>query len=358
MSARRVDGPVDLRSDTVTRPDAAMRRAMAGAVVGDDVYGEDPTVRRLEEEAAAAVGQEAALFVPSGIMGNQIALRLLAPPGSEVLCDERAHILLYEMGAMAALSGLQPRTLGSHDGLPPPAAWAAALVPRGGYRVPTGVLALENSHNMAGGVPYPRERIDPVLALARGAALPAHLDGARIFNAAAAVGTSAAELAAGFDTVMFCLSKGLGAPVGSLLCASRERIREARQLRRLFGGGMRQVGVLAAAGLVALREGPRRLPRDHEHARRLAAALAELPGAEIDPARVRTNILIFRVIDRRAAAGSDAAGPVLRRLARLGVLASPVDRERIRLVTHRDVGGAQIERAIAALQKVLGGRRR
>jgi threonine aldolase len=331
---------------------------MARAVVGDDVYGEDPTVRRLEEEAAAAVGQEAALFVPSGIMGNQIALRLLAPPGSEVLCDERAHILLYEMGAMAALSGLQPRTLRSDDGLPPPGAWAEALVPRGGYRVPTGVLALENSHNMAGGVPYPRERIEPVLALARGAGLPAHLDGARIFNAAAAVGATPAELAAGFDTVMFCLSKGLGAPVGSLLCASRDRIREARQLRRLFGGGMRQVGVLAAPGLLALREGPRRLARDHEHARRLAVALTELPGAAIDPEQVRTNILIFRVVDRRAEPGSDLAGPVVGRLARLGVLASPVDRERIRLVTHRDLDGRQIGRAIEALRRVLGGRRR
>ena len=358
MSGSEAGGAIDLRSDTVTRPDAAMRRAMARAVVGDDVYGEDPTVRRLEDEAATAVGQEAALFVPSGIMGNQVALRLLAPPGSEVLCDQRAHILLYEMGGMAALSGLQPRTLASEDGLPSPAAWAEAIVPRGGYRVPTGVLALENSHNMAGGTAFPRERIDPVLALARAAGLPAHLDGARIFNAAAAVGVAPAVLAGGFDTVMFCLSKGLGAPVGSLICASRERIREARQLRRLFGGGMRQVGVLAAAGLVALREGPRRLPRDHGHAQRLAHALAALPGVDLDPRQVQTNIVIFRVVDRRAAAGTDLAGPVLRRLGRLGVLASPVDRDRIRLVTHRDVDGPQIGRAIAALQKVLGGRRR
>lgn len=358
MDEARTGELIDLRSDTVTRPDAAMRRAMARAEVGDDVYGEDPTVRRLEEEGAAAAGQEAALFVPSGIMGNQIALRLLAPPGSEVLCDSRAHVLLYEMGGMAALSGLQPRTLPSADGLPPPAAWAEAIVPRGGYRVPTGALALENSHNMAGGAVYPRERLEPVLALARSARLPVHLDGARLFNAALALGISPAALAAGFDTVMFCLSKGLGAPVGSLLCASRERIGEARQIRRLFGGGMRQVGVLAAAGLVALREGPARLARDHEHAQRLARALAALPGVEIDPGQVRTNILIFRLIGRRAAPERDLSGPVVRRLARRGLLASPVDRERIRLVTHRDVGRRQIGRAIEILQEVLGGRRR
>ncbi len=336
---------IDLRSDTVTRPSPAMRRAMAEAEVGDDVYGEDPTVRALEDEGAAALGQEAALFVPSGIMGNQIALRLLAPRGSELLCDHRAHVLMFEEAAMSALSGIQPRPLPSEDGLPAPATFRAALAPRGGYRVATGAIALENSHNVAGGQVYARPRLEAVLEVASAAGVPVHLDGARIWNAAQALDTTPAELARGFDTVMFCLSKGLGAPVGSLLCSTRDRIAQARQVRRQLGGGMRQVGVLAAAGRVALAEGPPLLERDHRHARQLAEVVARTPGLEIDLATVRTNIVIFRVL---AAAGGEDRAPAARwaeRARAAGVLGSAFAADLVRLVTHRDLDAGAIERA-------------
>ncbi len=342
---------IDLRSDTVTRPSPAMRRAMAEAEVGDDVYGEDPTVRALEEEGAAALGKEAALFVPSGIMGNQIALRLLAPRGSELLCDARAHVVMFEMGALAALSGILARPLDSTDGLPALEAFRDAITPRGGYRVPTGALALENTHNVAGGRVYPRARLDPILALATEAGLPVHLDGARIFNAALALGTTPAALARGFDTVMFCLSKGLGAPVGSLLCADRERIAEARQVRRQLGGAMRQVGVLAAAGRVALAESPPLLERDHRHARRLAETLAETPGVELDLDGVETNIVIFRLTVPAAGEESPAAAWVARARA-AGLLASSFGPDRVRLVTHRDLDGAAIDRAVGIVREL------
>ena len=328
---------------------------MARAEVGDDVYGEDPTVRRLEEEGRRRPGRRRRSS-SSGIMGNQIALRLLAPPGSEVLCDSRAHVLLYEMGGMAALSGLQPRTLPSADGLPAPAAWAEAIVPGADTAFPPARWRSKTATTCR------RRRLLPG-AYRAGARARALRPGCRSIRRRAALQRRArarhlpAALAAGFDTVMFCLRRASGAPVGSLLCASRERIGEARQIRRLFGAGCGR-SVLAAAGLVALREGPPRLARDHEHAQRLARALAALPGVEIDPGQVRTNILIFRLIGRRAAPERDLSGPVVRRLARRGLLASPVDRERIRLVTHRDVGRRQIGRAIEILQEVLGGRRR
>jgi len=341
--------PIDLRSDTVTRPSPAMRRAMAEAEVGDDVYREDPTVRALEEEGAEALGLPAALFVPSGIMGNQIGLRLLAPRGSELLCDARAHVLLFEMGAMASLSGIQPRPLTSEDGLPRPEAFGAAIVPRGGYRVATGALALENTHNVAGGRVFSRERIEAVLEVARSASLPVHLDGARIWNAAVALGTTPAVLAAGFDSVMFCLSKGLGAPVGSLLCGTRELIAEAREVRRLYGGAMRQVGVLAAAGRVALAEGPGEIPRDHANARRLAAAIAETPGLEIDLESVESNILMFRVV---APEDENPAASWSLRARERGLLAHPFDAEHVRLVTHRDLSDAAIASACEIVRRL------
>jgi threonine aldolase len=348
--------PIDLRSDTVTRPDAEMRRAMAGAEVGDDVYGEDPTVAALEEEAAAAVGHEAALFVPSGTMGNQIALRLQGASGQEVICDARSHMVVLEMGAMSALSGLVPRTLDSPQGLLDPAAVAAAVSPGGGYRSRTCLLAVENSHNLAGGSVYGRPHLEALLAVAGRHGLPAHLDGARIFNAAVALGTSAAALAAGFSSTMFCLSKGLGAPVGSLLCGSRELVREGRRVRKMFGGGMRQAGVLAAAGLVALRQGPARLAADHANARLLAAAVAELPGVEIDLAAVRTNIVVFRVTARLLGGAPPAEGLAAAVLARLragGVLATQVSDDQVRMVTHRDAPRPRIERAIELLRQAL-----
>jgi threonine aldolase len=297
-------------------------------------------VAALEAAAAAVVGHEAALFVPSGTMGNQIALHLHAGPGCEVICDSRSHVVNLELGAMAALSGLLPRTLESPGGLLDPAAVEAAIAPDVSYRARTGLVVVENSHNLAAG----RHR------------LPVHLDGARIFNAAVALGTSAAVLAAGFSSVMFCLSKGLGAPVGSLLCGRRDFVHEARRVRKMFGGGMRQAGVLAAAGLVALRRGPSHLAEDHANAALLAAALAALPGVEIDPAAVRTNIVVCRVTPRLfggAVPPEGLAAAVLARLRAAGVLASQVSDDRVRMVTHRDAGRALIEQAIARLRQAL-----
>jgi threonine aldolase len=337
---------IDLRSDTVTRPGAEMRRAMAEAEVGDDVYGEDPTVARLEEESAATLGFEAALFVPSGTMGNQIALRLHGRPGDEVICDALSHVFRFEMGAMAALSGLMPRTLASPRGLLDPAAVEAVIDRDPTFHARTGLLSVENTHNIAGGVVYDRPRLESLLDVARRHGLPVHLDGARIFNAAVALGTSAAELARGFDSVMFCLSKGLGAPVGSMLCGPRDFIREGRRVRKMFGGGMRQAGVIAAAGLIALRKGPGRLAEDHENARRLAVALAEVPGVEIDPALVQTNILVCRIGERQGL----SAG-FLARLSDNGVLASQVSADQVRFLTHLDVVGSRIDEAIERIRR-------
>jgi threonine aldolase len=336
------DVPVDLRSDTVTRPDAAMRRAMAEAVVGDDVYGEDPTVRRLEEEGAAAVGCEAAVFVPSGTMGNQIALHLHGERGTEVVSDARAHVNEYEMAGAAAWSGLQSRTVSAADGLAEVDAWRAAIHPRSFFRARTSVMVLENTHNMAGGRAFDRRRLDPILALARANSLRVHLDGARLFNAAVALDRAPAALVEGFDSVMFCLSKGLGAPVGSLLAGERHWIDEARLVRKRLGGGMRQAGVLAAAGLEALRAGPGRLADDHRRARRLAEAVVEV-GFDLEPSAVETNIVIFGT----APGGAEA---VVAELARRAVLCAPVSSSAVRFVTHRDVDDAAIERAVDALR--------
>ena len=340
---------IDLRSDTVTKPDAEMRRAMAEAEVGDDVFNEDPTVNRLEEESAATVGMEAALFVPSGTMGNQIALHLLGRPGGEVICDAGCHIVNYEIGGMAALSGLLPRTLPSPNGLLDPAAVAAAIAPDLSYRARTVLIEIENTHNMAGGTVYDRPHLEAILDVARRHRLPVHFDGARVFNAAAALGVSVASLAAGFDSLNFCLSKGLGAPVGSLLCGPRDFITEARRVRKRFGGGMRQVGILAAAGLIALRKGPARLPEDHENAAHLARALAGMKGIDLDPATVRTNIVIFRLTPELCG-GSSAT--FLGRIREIGVLGVPVNQEKVRFVTHRDVDRRQIDEAIARIGRL------
>jgi threonine aldolase len=345
---------IDLRSDTVTRPDDAMRRAMADAVVGDDVYGEDPTVRALEELGAEMLGTEASLYVPSGTMGNQIALHLHGRPGTEVVCEASSHILHFEMGAMAALSGLLPRAIAAPRGLLAAAAVEEAIVPAGSLRGRTGLLAVENTANMAGGTVYDRGRLEALLAVARRHGLPVHLDGARIFNAAVALGVSARGLAAGFDSVMVSLSKGLGAPVGSLLCGAADFIREARRVRKMLGGGMRQAGIIAAAGILALRDGPGRLAADHENAAHLAAAVAAHPELEVDPAVVETNIVIAAV--RGAAApGEDPAAGFLSRLREAGVLATLVDRRRVRWVTHRDAPRPAIEEAIRRLSATTRG---
>jgi threonine aldolase len=334
---------IDLRSDTVTRPDLAMRRAMAEAEVGDDVYGEDPTVLQLEHEAARLLDFPAALFVPTGTMGNQIALHLLGRRGTELVCDARAHVFDYELAGLAAWSGLVARTVASGDGLATPDAWDAAILGISPYRAETSVMVIENTHNMAGGVPFGRDRIDPVLEIARRRGIKVHLDGARIFNAATALGVAPAELARGFDSAMFCLSKGLGAPVGSLLLGSRPFVDEARRVRKRLGGGMRQAGVLAAPGLLALREGPSRLAGDHARARALAMALAEC-GFAVDVERVRTNVVIF---DLPTAIGAE---PFLDSLRAAAILASQVGPRRIRFVTHRDIDDAALDRAVGTIR--------
>ncbi len=353
---------VDLRSDTVTRPDAEMRRAMAGAEVGDDAYGEDPTVRRLEERAAEETAQEAALYVPSGTMGNQVALHVHGFPGGELICDARSHVLHYEMGGLAALSGLLPRTVDTPHGQLTPADVEPLVAPRASLRARTALVVAETSHNVAGGTVYRPEELDALVALVGRLGLPLHLDGARVFNAAVALGVPVARLTAGVSSVSFCLSKGLGAPVGSVLCGPRDFIAEARRVRKMFGGGMRQAGVIAAAGLVALDRGPAHLERDHEHARRLAAALAELPGIDLDPERVVTNIVVFGVSPDGArklfpglAEDRDPVDAVLRRLADRGVLGSRISSTRARLVTHRDVDAAGIERAVSAIAALAPG---
>jgi threonine aldolase len=327
-----------------------MRRAMADAEVGDDVYGEDPTVNRLQERAAEVFEKEAALFVPTGSMGNQIAVKLHTRPGNEVVIEERGHIFNYEMAAMSAISGVIARPVKSTDGSGV-LTWdeiAGALHHNVAYYVaPTGLVALENSHNLAGGAVMPRSRIEEICDRAHSLKIPVHLDGARVFNAATTLGEKVADLARPVDSVMFCLSKGLGAPVGSMLLGSREFIAEARSWRKLLGGGMRQAGVLAAAGLIALEAGPGRLHEDHDNAQRLARGLAEIDGVKIDPEKVVTNIVIFDISGTGLSANEISA-----RLAEQGVLASGFG-SAIRMVTHYDVSSQDIDLALAALRGVL-----
>ncbi|MGH9559933.1 MAG: threonine aldolase family protein [Terracidiphilus sp.] len=286
---------IDLRSDTVTRPTREMRAAMAAAEVGDDVYGEDPTVNLLERRAAEVFGREAALFVPTGTMGNQIAIRLLTHPGQEVIAESRAHILDFEMATTAVFSGCLIRAVTGEDGILTWKQIEPAIVPLSPFRAPTGLIEIENTANLAGGRVYRAEVLQAIVAGAKEHRLPLHLDGARIFNAAVALGVDVKTLTRGFDTVMFCLSKGLGAPVGSMLVGSAERMARARLFRKSLGGGMRQAGVLAAAGLIALENGPKGLAEDHANARLLAEALDSTAGVEIDLDSVETNIVIFRL---------------------------------------------------------------
>ncbi len=341
---------IDLRSDTVTQPTPTMRRAMAEAEVGDDVYGEDPTVRRLEERAAELLGGEAALFVPTGTMGNQIAIHLHTAPGSEVVGDAGSHVFNFEMGAMAALSGALPRPVATVNGIMEPEQLERAIQPRAAYRTPTRLVLLENTHNLAGGRVTSLERMRELIAVARRHDLPVHLDGARIHNAAAALGISAAELASGCDTVMFCLSKGLAAPVGSLLVGEAGFIAEARRVRKLFGGGMRQVGVLAAAGLVALDEMLPRLADDHVTARRLAELIAGAPAVELDPEEVETNIVFFSL----GPASPLTAPALVDRLRSEGILANALGPDRVRMVTHYQITMDDVDRAGLVVQRLLG----
>jgi len=339
---------IDLRSDTVTRPTAAMRAAMAAAEVGDDVYGEDPTVNRLEGRAAEVFGREAAIFVPTGSMGNAIAARLHTESGQEIICESRAHIMDWEMGMVSVFSGCVPRTVEAPRGILTWPMIASKIAPKIYYHAQTGLVWLENSHNIAGGTVTPLAVLEEVWAGARAAGLPTHLDGARVFNAATALGVDVAKLTAGFDTVMFCLSKGLGAPVGSMLVGTKEKMARARIFRKALGGGMRQAGVLAAAGLIALEEGPKRLHEDHANARLLAEAVAGCEAAEIDLEAVETNIVIFKV------RGGDASGLVAGLKAE-GVLCSAIGPDAVRLVTHFDVSREDCEKSAEMIVEALGG---
>jgi threonine aldolase len=335
---------IDLRSDTVTRPTPEMRRAMAEAEVGDDVYGEDPTVNRLQERVAALLGFEAALFVPSGTMGNAVAINLLTEPTQEVLAEERSHVVRYELSGMAVLSGVTPRVVRAEHGRLTPEHVRAAAGPKAYYKSDLALVVLENTHNLAGGAVQTVGETRAVIAAAHEAGLRVHIDGARLWNAAVALGVEPRALVEGADTVMVALSKGLCAPAGALVVSSRERIERARRIRKLLGGGLRQVGVLAAAGLVALDRMIPRLAEDHEHARRLAETLAAAHGVEVAP--TRTNIVMARFATRRAPEIASA-------LAGQGILASAFDEATLRLVTHHDVSRADCERTAKTLADLL-----
>jgi threonine aldolase len=332
-------GTVDLRSDTLTRPTAAMRRAMAEAEVGDDVYREDPTVNALEERVAELFGHEAALFVPSGTMGNQIGLRLVCEPGQEVLGDADAHVLTYEMGAAAALFGLSSRTVVSAGGRLSADQLIAQVRPHGDWHLTaTAAIAVENTHNRGGGLVQPLAELEKLYGWSRGTGVNVHLDGARVFNAHVASGVPLSTYGQLADTASVCLSKGLGAPVGSVLVASAERIATGRLWRKRLGGGMRQVGVLAAAGLYALDHHLQRLAEDHEHARLLAERLG------VDPGTVETNMVVVDDVPAPAVAAAAKAQ---------GVLVGQVSDRRIRLVTHLDVDRAGVDRAAKVLTQVI-----
>jgi threonine aldolase len=341
--------PIDLRSDTVTKPTAEMRAAMAAAEVGDDVFLDDPTVNHLQMRAAQIFRKEAALFVPSGTMGNQIAINIHTRPGQEVITEAHAHVFEFEMAAMAAISGVQARPVPTPEGILDWDRIRGAIRPKIYYRAQTGLIALENTNNMAGGTVYTKAQIDDICDRAHAVGLPVHLDGARIFNAATALNTDVASLTQNCDSVMFCLSKGLAAPVGSMLAGSREFIERARIVRKMLGGGMRQVGVLAAAGLIALEKMPGRLKEDHRNARLMAELLSEAPALDVQPEKVQTNILMVGV--SRTGFDSEGLSAVLKEN---GVLVSLLDPGRIRLVTHNDVDGEQIRLAAGIIKKVTG----
>jgi threonine aldolase len=336
--------PIDLRSDTVTRPTPEMRKAMAEAEVGDDVYGEDPTVNRLEQRAAQLLGMEAALFVPSGTMGNEIAIRILTERGDEVLAERRSHVVRYELSGMSVISGVMPRILDAPGGHLTPEQVRSAVAPPAYYKSDVSLVVLENTHNLAGGTVQGVAEMRAVIAAARECGFRVHLDGARVWNAAVALGVSPAALVDGVDTVMTCLSKGLCAPVGSLLAASHERIERARRVRKLLGGGMRQAGVLAAAGLVGLETLIPRLAEDHANARLLGEALARGRGVTLTP--VETNIVVA-TLEGLSAPQAVAA------LREEGVLATAMDARTLRLTTHCDVSRQDCERAARAINDAL-----
>jgi threonine aldolase len=343
-----VENAVDLRSDTVTRPSDEMRHAMASAKVGDDVYGEDPTVNLLQKRAAEIFNKEAALFVPTGCMGNLISIKIWTHHGNEVICEERSHVNLYELASMSAIAGCMPRAVrAGDDGIMTWEQVHAAIRPKIYYDSQTALVCLENTSNMTGGTVYPTERVHEICDKAHGLGLRVHLDGARIFNAAAALNDNVARMTQKCDSVMFCLSKGLGAPIGSMIVGTREFIERARVYRKMFGGGMRQVGVPAAAGLVALEKSPARLHEDHENAKHLANGIAKIPGLKIDPATVRSNIVIFdcKATGMTAVELCDSLHPT-------GIWAQDTALYSVRMVTHWNVDRAGMDRALAELRLV------
>jgi threonine aldolase len=340
---------IDLRSDTVTQPTDEMRAAMAAAPVGDDVFGEDPTINALESLAAEMVGKDAAVFVPSGTMGNLIAMMAHTQKGDAVILEAESHTYRFEVGGVAAVAGVLPIPLEGVRGYITPGMLRAAVRGPNIHIAPARLVCLENTHNRSGGTPFGPDEMDAVTGAAREMGLAVHLDGARIFNAAIACGVPAAALTRGVDSVMFCVSKALSAPVGSLVCGSRPFVERARRFRKMVGGGMRQAGIIAAAGIVALRTMVDRLAEDHAHARRLGEGLTGLPGLRIDPEQVRTNMVVVEL--RPPLTAPETA----ERLRAHGVLVSVMGPAAFRLVTHRHITRAAIDAAVASFRKVLAG---
>jgi threonine aldolase len=340
--------PIDLRSDTVTRPTPEMRRAMADAPVGDDVWGDDPTVIELEREVAALLGKESALYVPSGHMGNQVAIRSQTRPGDEILVHELAHVVVHEQGACAVLSGLQTRMVSGERGMPGPGVLAGWLRdPSDVHHAHQSLVCLENTVGEQGGLVYPQERIDEIAAFAHSQGMRVHMDGARLWNAAVASGSDPARIVREVDSVSVCFSKGLGAPVGSAVVGSAELIETARRNRKLFGGGMRQAGIIAAGALHALRHHVERLADDHRAARALAEGLSGSGRLRFDPERVETNIVFAAV------PGGEDAGALVREMADAGVLCADLSPSTIRFVTHLDAGEEAVSQAVERLQPLL-----
>jgi threonine aldolase len=339
---------IDLRSDTVTQPTDAMRQAMASAPVGDDVYGEDPTMKRFEAMAADVMGKDAALFIPSGTMANQIALLAHTERGDEIILESEAHIHYYEVGGMAALAGVQSRQLKGQGGYIEPDLIAANIRPDDIHFPRTSLICLENTHNRSGGTIMTPAQMAAIREVSLRYKIPIHLDGARLFNAAAALHCEAKDFSRHVDTVMFCISKGLGAPVGSLLAGSEEFVKRCRRIRKMLGGGLRQSGILAAAGIVALETMVDRLTDDHTHAKQIAKALDQLPGIAINMANVQTNFVVADV----AGTGMDAQ-TFINRLQDYGIKAMRFDRTLVRMVTHKDITSADVKQTIQAIEHMV-----
>ncbi len=339
---------IDLRSDTVTQPTAEMRRAMAEAPVGDDVFGEDPTINRLQERVASLFGKEAALFVASGTMGNQVCINAHTQPGDEVICDYNAHIFNYEGGAPALLSGVQLHPLPGENGVIRAEQIEPVIRPDDHHFPHTQLIEIENTHNRAGGAIFPLEEMKKIYALAQRHGLRVHLDGARIWNASAATGISLAEYARYADSVSACFSKGLGAPVGSIVVGSRTFIEKAHRYRKLYGGGMRQAGILAAAALFALEHHLDRLPEDHRHARELAETLTAFKDIQLDLRTVQTNIVIFHVVSKQL-----TAQEFVKRCTEAGLLMLAIGGDRVRLVTHLHISDNDVARAKEIFRSIL-----